>query len=74
MKYNFIKFFIIFFLIIFINPNISISGTSEDKIFKVKNISVSAESTSSAKAKEIAILEAINSCSNTHMTNPQILH
>ena len=58
MKYNFIKFFIIFFLIIFINLNISISETSEDKIFKVKNISVSAESASSAKAREIAILKA----------------
>ncbi len=58
MKYNFIKFFIIFFLIVFINPNILISATSEDKIFEVKNISVEIESTSSSKAREIALLEA----------------
>ncbi len=58
MKYNFITFLIIFFLVIFINPNILISATSEDKIFQVKNISVEIESTSSPKAKEIALLEA----------------
>ena len=58
MKYNFIKFFIIFFFIIFLNSKVSISETSQDKIFKVKNISVNVESTSSFKAKEIAILEA----------------
>ena len=58
MKYNFIKFFIIFFFIVFLNLKVSISGTSQDKIFEVKNISVSAESTSSSKAKEIAILKA----------------
>ena len=58
MKYKFIKFLIIFFLIIFIDPNIIISETSEDKIFQVKNISVEIESTSSSKAREIALLEA----------------
>ena len=58
MKYNFIKFFIIVFFIIFLNLKVSMSGTSQDKIFEVKNISVSAESTSSSKAKEIAILKA----------------
>ena len=58
MKYNFIKFFISVFFIIFLNLKVSISGTSQDKIFEVKNISVSAESTSSSKAKEIAILKA----------------
>ena len=58
MKYNFIKFFIVFFFIIFLNSKVSISETSQDKIFKVKNISVDVESTSSFKAKEIALLEA----------------
>ena len=58
MKYNFIKFFIVFFFIIFLNSKVSISETSQDKIFEVKNISVNVESTSSFKAKEIAILEA----------------
>ena len=58
MKYNFIKFFIVFFFIIFLNSKVSISETSQDKIFEVKNISVNVESTSSFKAKEIALLEA----------------
>ena len=48
MKYKFIKFLIIFFLIIFIDPNIIISETSEDKIIQVKNISVEIESKSSS--------------------------
>jgi len=58
MKYNFIKTFIIFFFIIFLNINDLISKTSDDKLFEVKNISVYIESTSSSKAKEIALLKA----------------
>jgi len=58
MKYNFIKFFIIFFFIILLNLKVSISETFQDKIFEVRNISVNIESTSSSKAKEIALLEA----------------
>ena len=58
MKYNFIKTFIIFFFIIFLNINDLISETSDDKLFEVKNISVYIESTSSSKAKEIALLKA----------------
>ena len=58
MKYNFIKFFIIFFFIILLNLKVSISETLQNKIFEVKNISVNIESTSSSKAKEIALLEA----------------
>ena len=58
MKYNFIKFFIIFFFIFFLKSNILISGTSQGKIFKVKNILVEIESTTSTNAKEIALLEA----------------
>ena len=60
MKYNFIKTFIIFFFIIFLNINDLISETSDDKLFEVKNISVYIESTSSSKAKEIALLKAQN--------------
>ena len=58
MKYNFIKFFIIFFFIICFKSNILISETSQNKIFEVKNILVEIESTSSSKAKKIALLEA----------------
>ena len=58
MKYNFIKFFIIFFFIFFLKLNILISGTAQNKIFEVKNISVEIESTTSTNAKEIALLEA----------------
>ncbi|PPR32766.1 MAG: hypothetical protein CFH27_01058 [Alphaproteobacteria bacterium MarineAlpha6_Bin5] len=58
MKYNHIKFFIFFFFITFFNLKILFSETTEDKIFEVKNISVEAESTSSTKAKEIALLQA----------------
>ena len=58
MKYIFVKFFIIFFFIIFINLNVLISETSQEEIFEVKNILVEVESTSSSKAKEIALLEA----------------
>jgi len=58
MKYNFIKTFIIFFFIIFLNINDLISETPDDKLFEVKNISVYIESTSSSKAKEIALLKA----------------
>ena len=58
MKYNFIKFFIIFFFIILLNLKVSISETLQNKIFEVKNILVNIESTSSSKAKEIALLEA----------------
>jgi len=58
MKYNFIKFFIIFFFIVLLNLKVSISETSQDKIFEVKNISVNIESTSLSKAKEIALLKA----------------
>ena len=58
MKYNFIKFFIIFFFIFFLKSNILISGTSHGKIFKVKNILVEIESTTSTNAKEIALLKA----------------
>ena len=58
MKYNFIKTFIFFFFIIFLNINDLISKTSDDKLFEVKNISEYIESTSSSKAKEIALLKA----------------
>ena len=58
MKYKYIKFFIIIFFITFFSSKNLISEVSEEKIFEVKNISVEVESTSSSKAKEIALLEA----------------
>ena len=58
MKYKYIKFFIIIFFITFFSSKNLISEVSEEKIFEIKNISVEVESTSSSKAKEIALLEA----------------
>ena len=58
MKYKFIKFFSIIFFIFILNYNVLVSETSENKIFKVDNIYVEIESTSSSKAREIALLEA----------------
>tara|TARA_Y100000590_G_scaffold98506_1_gene112135 strand:+ start:210 stop:1307 length:1098 start_codon:yes stop_codon:yes gene_type:complete len=58
MKYNFIKFFIIFLFIFFADSRSLISETAKDEVFKISNISVNIESSSSSKAKEIALLEA----------------
>ena len=55
---NFIKFFITFFFIIFFYSKNLLCEVNEYKVFEIKNISVDVESTSSSKAKEIALLEA----------------
>ena len=58
MKYKYTKFLLIFFYLILINFNSVSNAASKDKIFEVKNISVDIESTSTTKAREIALLEA----------------
>tara|TARA_B100000029_G_scaffold516355_1_gene629039 strand:- start:3331 stop:4431 length:1101 start_codon:yes stop_codon:yes gene_type:complete len=59
MKYNFIKIFIAFFFISFIFPKYLLSDTEKKiGIFTVNNVFVDISSSSTSKAKEIALLTA----------------
>ena len=59
MKYNFIKIFIIFFLISIIFSKYLLSGTEKKgTIFTINDVFIDITSTSTSKAKEIALLTA----------------
>ena len=59
MKYRHTRFFAIFlFFLLFFKQNSLFADLVNDEVFTVKNILVNISSTSSVKAKEIALLEA----------------
>tara|TARA_B100001013_G_scaffold337144_1_gene257009 strand:- start:1143 stop:2240 length:1098 start_codon:yes stop_codon:yes gene_type:complete len=58
MKYSDLKFFLFFFISLFLMHKIIFAEIIEDQVFTIRNISVDVKSASSSKAREIALQEA----------------
>ncbi|PPR37665.1 MAG: hypothetical protein CFH26_00599 [Alphaproteobacteria bacterium MarineAlpha6_Bin4] len=58
MKLNFTKFLLAFFFVVFFTLKVALSASINNKLFEVKNINVEIESTTSTRAREIALLKA----------------